>query len=163
MGAVTEGDADGAGAAAESGQRAPAGALPRATGQEAAARCEPRLACIRCGRGVHLFAMSGHAGSAPAVVATSPDGAWYWDGSAWRSTLVSPGQAPPAYVLVPAFAPQVAPPGSSAWGRALRLLLLPLALVAEILVRGFSRVLSLVVGILSWGVTIVILVWLFHH
>ena len=92
-----------------------------------------------------------------------PDGPWYWDGSAWRTTLVSPGQAPAGYVLVPAFAPPAVPPNSGACGRALRLLLLPLALVAEILVRGFGRVLSLVVGILSWGVTIAVLVWLFHH
>jgi len=97
------------------------------------------------------------------MVPLSPDGAWYWDGSAWRSTLVSPGQAPPAYVLVPAFAPQVVPLGSGAWGRALHLLLFPLALVADILVRGLTRVLSLVIGILSWGVTIAVLVWLFRH
>jgi len=97
------------------------------------------------------------------VAAVRPDGAWYWDGSVWRSTLVSPVQVPPTYVLVPTYAPQVVPPGSGAWGRALRLLLFTLALVAEILVRGLTRVLSLVVGILSWGVTIAVLVWLFHH
>ncbi len=97
------------------------------------------------------------------MVPLSPDGAWYWDGSAWRSTLVSLAQVPAGYVLVPAVAPRAVPPRSGAWGRALRLLLLPLALVAEILVGGLGRVLSLVIGILSWGVTIAVLVWLFRH
>ncbi len=95
----------------------------------------------------------------------SPDGAWYWDGSGWRSTLASPWRVsvptPDAYPL--ASAPYGVSYRSGASRRAVHVLLLPLALVAEILARGLGRALSLVVGILSWGVTIALLVWLFHH
>ncbi|MBJ7595055.1 MAG: hypothetical protein JF886_09385 [Candidatus Dormibacteraeota bacterium] len=98
-------------------------------------------------------------------VAVSPEGAWYWDGSGWRTTLAGPWRAP---IPTPAGYPLASPPGRSSYGtgargRALRVLLLPLVLVVEILARGLGRALSMVVGILSWGVTIALIVWLFHH
>lgn len=139
--------------------------------------------CVLRSGAVQLFGINWHAGPTLGTtptrrpptwedwVATTLDGQWYWDGAAWQRTVANPwpqpAPAPPyPYPCTPMPTCQrtqsIPTPPARTRGRGWpEWLLFPLLLVTETLARGFARAVGVVVRILSLGVTVALLVWLF--